>query len=541
MIAPTGKDSNETEVRTVTEITDNGYIIMLDEQLNYTHLGIRDTYSDGQFIELRAEVGLLTHNIKIQGSQLTPSDPRGIESDLYGGHFMVFRPKRDSIDVRISNVEFRFMGQAFRLGRYAVHFHLSEGMNGSFVRHCSIHHSFNRAITAHGVEEMLFEGVVAFDIQGHAFFVEDGIEIGNRYINNFGVLIRGSSSLLNTDSIPAVFWITNPNNTFIGNSAVASRAYGFWYDLDAHPSGPSQTDSVCPNKNPFGEFSNNVAHSNAEFGLRIWETADPHAEPCNSASARGIITLFNLTSYSNGIHGVEFSVIGNIQVDGFKLADNRDNGIEISETVGDCFQAEIKNTLIISRTIGNSQSPQIGGIKTMRKDYLRISNVTFVNFNEDTTVCMRACSHCKSFQGGYIVEFQGITFIGGSHLRKAGFQWEHEVVYIDLDGTFIGSEPGSFVTPQSGILPPDLCNFTYSEFDINSVIPGAVCSPEVHMIRLAWNKVEPDITFKDKGANITNLFGSTIVPWRKKRLTHSNGYMVLLPTTIYTARYASGN
>ena len=542
VIAPTGKDSNETEVRTVAEITDNGYVIKLNKLLDYSHLGIRDTYSDGQFIELRAEVGLLTHNIKIQGSQLSPSDPRGIESDLYGGHFMVFRPKRDSIDVRISNVEFRFMGQAFRLGRYSVHFHLSDRMNGSYVRQCSIHHSFNRAITAHGVEEMLFEGVVAFDIQGHAFFVEDGIEIGNRYINNFGVLIRGSSSLLNTDSIPAVFWITNPNNTFEGNSAVASRAYGFWYDLDSHPSGPSQTDSVCPNKNSFGEFSNNVAHSNAEFGLRIWETSDPHIEPCNSASDRDTITLFNLTSYSNGIHGVEFSVIGNIQVDGFKLADNRDNGIEISETVGDCFQAEIKNTLIISRTIGNSQSPQTGGIKTMRKDYLRISNVTFVNFNEDSTVCLRACSHCKSFQGGYIVELQGIKFLGNSHLRKAGFQWEHEVIYIDLDGTFTGSKPGSFVTPRSGILPSDLCNFTYSEFNINSVIPGAVCSPEVHMIRLAWNRVEPDITFKDKGANITNWFGSTIVPWRKKRLTHSNGYMVLLPTNhSYTLSYDIGD
>lgn len=57
---------------------------------------------------------------------------------------------------------------------------------------------------------------------------EDGIETNNRYINNLGVLTRGSSSLLNTDQIPATFWITNPQNTFIGNAAAASRAYGFW-------------------------------------------------------------------------------------------------------------------------------------------------------------------------------------------------------------------------------------------------------------------------------------------------------------------------
>ena len=538
VIAPTGKDSNETETRVVVDISDNGYTINLDEELDFLHLGITDTYNNDEFIELRAEVGLLSHNIVFQGSQLLPSDPRGIESDLYGGHFMVFRPKPDPLDVRISHVEFRFMGQAFRLGRYSVHFHLSDKMNGSYVRYCSIHHSFNRAITAHGVEDMLFEGVVAFDIQGHAFFVEDGVEFGNRYINNLGILVRGSSSLLNTDSIPAVFWITNPNNTFEDNSAVASRAYGFWYDLDPHPSGPSATNTVCPSKNPFGGFRNNIAHSNAEFGLRIWETYDPFISPCDSGSARDTITLYNLTSYANGIHGVEFSVIGNVQVDGFKLADNRDNGIEITETVGECFVAEIKNTLIIARTIANSELAQSGGIRTMRRNFLRISNVTFVNFNEENTICMRACSHCKNFQGGFHVEFQGIKFIGGSQ-RRAAFQWEHEVVYIDIDGTFTGDEPGSIVVPNSNILPSDLCNFSVPEFSHNFNVPGAVCSPKVKMLRLAWNNIHPSVTFEDKFANITNQFGSTQVPWRKKRLTHSRGYMLTLPSNYsYTVSYA---
>lgn len=45
-------------------------------------------------------------------------------------------------------------------------------------------------------------------------------------------------------------------------------------------------------------------------------------------------TLYNFTSYANGIHGVEFSVVGNVRAVGFKLADNRDNGIEIQETRG---------------------------------------------------------------------------------------------------------------------------------------------------------------------------------------------------------------
>ena len=64
---------------------------------------------------------------------------------------------------------------------------------------------------------------------GSLVLQEDGIETGNQYIRNLGLVTRGSSSLLNTDQLPATFWITNPNNTFIGNAAAGSRAYGFWY------------------------------------------------------------------------------------------------------------------------------------------------------------------------------------------------------------------------------------------------------------------------------------------------------------------------
>ena len=79
-------------------------------------------------------------------------------------------------DFRLENVEVRRAGQAFRLGRYAIHFHLSGRLNNSWVRHCSIHHSFNRAITAHGVHGMLFERNVAYDIMGHTFFIVSSLK-----------------------------------------------------------------------------------------------------------------------------------------------------------------------------------------------------------------------------------------------------------------------------------------------------------------------------------------------------------------------------
>ena len=86
-------------------------------------------------------------------------------------------------------------------------------MTGSYVRGCAIHHTFNRAVTVHGVSGLLVENNVAYDVMGHAFFIEDGIETGNTIQYNLGVAVRTSSTLLITDVTPATFWVTNPNNT----------------------------------------------------------------------------------------------------------------------------------------------------------------------------------------------------------------------------------------------------------------------------------------------------------------------------------------
>ena len=57
----------------------------------------------------------------------------------------------ESLTARIEDIELRFAGQAFRLGRYPIHFHAIGNVRNSYARSNSIHHSFNRAITIHGV------------------------------------------------------------------------------------------------------------------------------------------------------------------------------------------------------------------------------------------------------------------------------------------------------------------------------------------------------------------------------------------------------
>mmetsp|Transcript_1172 Transcript_1172/g.4587 ORF Transcript_1172/g.4587 Transcript_1172/m.4587 type:complete len:98 (-) Transcript_1172:2456-2749(-) len=79
-------------------------------------------------------------------------------------------------------------------------------MNGSvsrsYIRNCAIHHTFNRAVTVHGVKHLELSGNVAFETLGHTYFIEDGIESQNRIEGNFAVSTRPSSSRLDTDTTP---------------------------------------------------------------------------------------------------------------------------------------------------------------------------------------------------------------------------------------------------------------------------------------------------------------------------------------------------
>jgi hypothetical protein len=55
-------------------------------------------------------------------------------------------PGHESLVVRIANFEIRNAGQAFRLGRYAIHWHMVGNLRESFQRNVSVHHSWNRSV-----------------------------------------------------------------------------------------------------------------------------------------------------------------------------------------------------------------------------------------------------------------------------------------------------------------------------------------------------------------------------------------------------------
>ncbi|XP_077870118.1 fibrocystin-L-like [Saccoglossus kowalevskii] len=506
---------------------------------------------DGVVLTTRAEVGLLTRNVLVRGSvhsqwnDVIEACPEEFDtdqfatqtciqgrfgeetgSDSFGIQIKLGAKEQDAnlVTGRIEYIEVTHAGQAFRLGRYPIHFHMSGDVSGSYVRGCGIHHTFNRAVTIHGVRNLLVEHNVAFDIMGHAYFMEDGIETNNIIQYNLGIFVRATSSLLNGDITPAVFWVSNPDNIVRHNAAAGSTHFGFWYKMLAHPDGPSFTSTICPRNIPVKEFKNNTAHSLGWYGLWVFPEYTPMEGGTCSSKTPTLSHFYDLTSWNNE-QGAEVVHSGPVQLHEFVVFNNDKAGIVMGEVSGGYVDGPmVKDSVVIghSSIINASASCTIAGIKTPKSAFLTVDGVKFINFDEDRCAALRACAHCKTRQGGWKTKFQNLEFFNSPN--KVGFQWEHEAVYVDLDGSLTGSA-NYIVTPNNGLLPSDHCDATDLAFNMGTS-PGAVCDNSVKIHRFAFNRPTSSLLYK--GVNFINDYGSSIVPYEKVRLTHLNGWMITL-------------
>ncbi|XP_062936600.1 inactive cell surface hyaluronidase CEMIP2 isoform X2 [Cynocephalus volans] len=310
--------------------------VKVKETPQFLHMG---EIIDG--VDMRAEVGILTRNVVIQGemedSCYAENQCQFFDYDTFGGHVMI---KKNFTSVHLSYVELRRMGQQ-HLGRYPVHFHLCGDVDykggyrhATFVDGLSIHHSFSRCITVHGTNGLLIKDTIGFDTLGHCFFLEDGVEQRNTLFHNLGLLTK-PGTLLPTDRnnsmcttirdkvfgnyvpVPATdcmavstFWIAHPNNNLINNAAAGSQDAGIWYLFHKEPTGESSGLQFLakPELTPLGIFYNNRVHSSFKAGLFIDKgvkttnssAADPREYLCLDNSARFADNGIGLTFASDG-------------------------------------------------------------------------------------------------------------------------------------------------------------------------------------------------------------------------------------------------
>jgi len=395
-IASTNYSHYESEKRTIVAIDrtkPDRPVVTLDKPLKNKHFAEIEYYGGAKF-DMRCEVGLLSKNVVYRGD---PSDSKG---NQYGATIFLHSSGDDSLIGRFSDIEMTEVGQAFKVGRYALHFHMIGAVHKSYAKRVSIHTGFNRAFTIHGTHYLRLIENVAYFVKGHNIFIEDAIESHNFIYRNLIISSVKSMSLLNSDQSPASFWITFPENDFIENHAAGSDNYGFWYDLQPHAMGPSANEDVCPTKNKAGIFRDNHAHSNGRYGLRIFHEMSPRVFPCQNTSDTNpwIETkMTNLTAWKNLRDGAIAERLADVKFVDFKIADSLKAGIEISFLEGGGYaKAGIHNSTIVLRS-GNYEGGggDSRGIITAKTENFTVRNVSFYNFDEGESAAFGTCTHCE--------------------------------------------------------------------------------------------------------------------------------------------------
>ncbi|KAG9341336.1 hypothetical protein JZ751_019440 [Albula glossodonta] len=291
----------------------------------YLHMG-----QEVNGVDMRAEVGLLTRNILIQGEMepfcYASEACKFFNFDTFGGHIKI---ERGFKAVHMHGAELKHMGQQ-SMGHYPVHFHMNGDVDErggyhppTYVKELSIHHTFSRCVTVHSSNGLLVKDVVGYDALGHCFFLEDGPEERNTFDHCLGLLVK-AGTLLPSDrdsrmcqgitdgaypgyianprqdcSATSTFWMANPNNNLIDCAAAGSEETGFWFVFHHVPTGPSE-GMYSPGRTehtPMGHFSNNRAHSNYRAGMIL-----DHGVKTTEASARDKRPFLSLIGARYGPH-----------------------------------------------------------------------------------------------------------------------------------------------------------------------------------------------------------------------------------------------
>jgi cell migration-inducing and hyaluronan-binding protein len=462
------------EERTVTAVS--GRTLELDEPLEYQHWGTLQSFGGGT-VDERAEVGVLTRNIVVQGNDAS------LENG-FGGHLMVMAGST----ARIEGVEFELMGQRNRLRRYPVHFHMDGSASGSYLKRSSIHHTFNRCVVIHGTNDLSVMGNVCYDNVGHAFFLEDGAEHDNLISGNLGLGTKANEEgLLPTDERPATFWITNPDNTVRNNVAAGSDGPGFWYALPEHPTGLSNDSAVWPRRTPLKEFSGNVAHSNGDSGVNVDDGPRPDGntestyyrpvvDPSDRESDTVTATFKNLTAYMNRDRGIWLRGENHV-VTGAVLADNRSGATFASS------ESFLEDSLVVGETanMGTTEPWEDPGFEGRALPFfwepdaqivgfefydgrVGVRNTTFVGFNTNPVRPSGALGylapdafsiHPKNFA-------EGIQFVDSNRVYLApvepGMDGDASKVFVDKDGSVTGTAGSTVVVDNPFLLQPG-CEF----------------------------------------------------------------------------------
>lgn len=336
-------------------------------------------------LDERAEIVNLTRNVVIQSAD--DSDWQGAG---FGVHVMVMGQNSTA---QLDGVELRRCGQRRAMGRYPFHWHmLSYGGDGSYrgdatsgshyLLNSSVHESENRAVTIHGTCGVTVEATFAVDIQGHAFFFEDGAERRNVVSDCVAMKVRdpGSDRLKEHDDDASGFWLVNPDNWIERNSASDCDGQGLWNSFATECFGLSRNVELSPNALGIASFDDNVAHSCGILGMLTGEVVIDEAgnvldryyehDEGDAVLRRNIAWKNRMGGYRNRVRKPNYVA--------WTCADN--SGVDIFGAVRE--ESTVSSPLMIG-TSQNNATPFDDPLRRAFKSYhfaLDLVDVTAVNY-----------------------------------------------------------------------------------------------------------------------------------------------------------------
>lgn len=457
IVASTDFDSQRDEEVEVASVS--GSTVALAGPLLFDHYGVVQTIAN-RAVDERAEVGLLTRNITIQGDSVGSAGG-------FGGHILV---QRGGV-ARIEGVELYRMGQKGTVARYPMHWHMAGDVGGQYFANSSVWRSFNRCVTIHGTSNARVEGNVCYDQLGHGYFLEDGAETGNQLIGNLGLGTRRPASgeeILDSDTKPATFWITNPDNTVRGNVAAGSQGFGFWLAFPEHPTGLSAGSPLLPRTTRLREFANNVAHSNARGALMVDNGPRPDGTtettvyaPRENPGSDSPAVRADFTGFVAWKHPTRAVWLrgDSLRLSNAILADNA-IGVTLAAT-----STDVVGSLFVGQS-ANVGVPLPAGTSLRGFEFydgtVGADQVTFVNYTGSGDIPSSALGYLRSNSFPLTPDnwIGQATFVNANAVYVEtphdGFDGDKAAVFLDAGGTVTGA-PGRYVVANLPFLLAGTC------------------------------------------------------------------------------------
>ncbi|KAM9953074.1 hypothetical protein ACTFIR_008132 [Dictyostelium discoideum] len=456
------EDNNQNEVMTIAAI--QGKTIQFTEPLKFFHYG-------GQ--EYQAEIALLTRRITFQSSDV----------NQFGGHVMVMG------EGQFAGLGLIGMGQRNIKARYPLHYHLGKVLKNSYISDCSVTNSYYRCYTIHGTNNVTLTRNVAFDVSGHCYYLEDGVEMDNTisfnlaaYVHPIGrpaagpsqigeVFVESDNLRQPADCAASGYYITNAWNTIIGNTASGGWAGYAFPNLDK-PIGNHRTVQMIPKAYSTKVFEGNTGHSSGHFfitGATIYVGANLTYNEMNGLlyydSGR-----FERFTYKNGtvVYGNEVPMRFNntkIYLSNFGIGHWGEYVEVVSyESHDNIRSASIFGEAWLSKAIINGNSNNIARSINFNKQgfqfydtYVKtvLSNISFRNYikspkslnDEDDNRAIISMTHGDVFKPQGISAARAISFVNVAKSQTVG----HQVLptsgsryfnFIDWDSSITGKKPG---------------------------------------------------------------------------------------------------